>query len=303
MNTEIIQKKLAIVKLLYNQGVQQSRYTGHSSSFSILSFHDSVEMFLKYLCQLKDVNCSNLNFMEYWVKFPGLTLKEAMRSLNQQRVNLKHKGILVSELEIDFCLVNTTEFFKQNTKPFFGVDWTEISLASLIKFEETKKYMQKATLAFNNSNREACIENTALAFNSLVHEFESNKINVYGLSPFTFGTRSKLADPSKLNLESTRTVEYLNQVNRSIKELQETMKIVAMGINFSEYSKFRLLTPIITRIRDQHLVAELMNEKNWSLDNCKFCIEFVINSALNLQNSNYDVEDLENFDLTVQKFR
>ena len=46
---ELILKRLAVIKQLYLQGVAQSYNAEPMNGFSILSFHDSVEMFMK-LC-------------------------------------------------------------------------------------------------------------------------------------------------------------------------------------------------------------------------------------------------------------
>jgi len=92
LNSEIIIRRLALIKYLYKVGVQQSVQVETVAGFSILSFHDCVEMFLLLVAEHNDIKNDNLNFMGYWDKFPNLTLKESMRAVKDRRVSAKHKG-------------------------------------------------------------------------------------------------------------------------------------------------------------------------------------------------------------------
>lgn len=46
LDKSIIVKRLALIKYLYRIGIEQSRQAGMFAGFSILTFHDSAEMFL-----------------------------------------------------------------------------------------------------------------------------------------------------------------------------------------------------------------------------------------------------------------
>src|SRR5882672_909976 len=94
LDIEILTRRLVRIKHLYKIGIAQSYQNENIGIFSILAFHDSIEMFLKLLSEHKGIDSSKFNFLEYWDKIPTLTLKESMRNLNARRVNLKHKGLL-----------------------------------------------------------------------------------------------------------------------------------------------------------------------------------------------------------------
>jgi len=132
LNREIIIKRLALIKHLYKIGTEQSMQFETIASFSILSLHDSIEMFLKLLAEHKNIKSESFNFLDYWTSIPTLTLKESMRNLNARRVNIKHTGLLPSKADIEISRVNTTDFFEQNTIIHFGIDWKDISLLTLI---------------------------------------------------------------------------------------------------------------------------------------------------------------------------
>ena len=88
LDKEIIIRRLAIIKYLYNLGAQQSMQVDMVAGFSILSFHDCAEMFLLLVAENKGMKGENV-FMDYWNKIPELTLKESMRILKERRVNIK----------------------------------------------------------------------------------------------------------------------------------------------------------------------------------------------------------------------
>jgi hypothetical protein len=252
LNSEILIKRLSYIKQLYNIGVNQSYQHESFAVFSILAFHDSIEMFLKLLAEHKGINTKNLNFLDYWEKIEDLTLKESMRNLNSRRVNIKHKGLLPAKSEIELSRVNTFDFFDQNTKYQFGVDFHEISLVNLISFSQVKEYLQKAESAIKNRKFEESVENSAYAFDELLYTYERNK-SLWGKSPFYFGRSTKFLNSFSLGLSNRKKGEFgdldkfIDTVTESIDALQKAVKITSLGIDYKEYAKFNILTPKITR--------------------------------------------------------
>ena len=92
LDKEIVIRRLAVIKYLYNIGIQQSMQVETTAGFSILSFHDCAEMFLLLIAENKGIKTKDLSFMEYWDKCPELTLKESMNALKERRISIKHKG-------------------------------------------------------------------------------------------------------------------------------------------------------------------------------------------------------------------
>ena len=91
-------------------------------------------------------------FMDYFSKLPDLLCSSQMQNLNNKRVALKHHGEIPSSLDIEIARANTTEFFELNTPLFFGVEFSEISMTSLIKYSSVAEWLIKANDAHNKSN-------------------------------------------------------------------------------------------------------------------------------------------------------
>lgn len=292
-NKDIIIKRLAIIKHLYKIGIEQSKQVETVAAFSILSFHDSVEMFLKLLAENKNIKSEKLNFLDYWTNIPSLTLVEFMRNLNIRRVNIKHKGILPSKTDIEISRVNTTDFFNQNVKIHFDIEFESISLIDLVSYVNVKKYLKISQDFLDSNEIKKSIENVALAFDELLNSYEENKIGSYRYSPFFFGKNLSFNSSFFMGIRDEKMSDFVDKVKDSLEAMQQAIKVMSLGIDYKKYVKFKLLTPIITRTTSGKHFAEIYGEKKWSKENCQYCIDFVIDSSLKLQEFDFDIEEIE----------
>lgn len=293
MNKELVIKRLALIKHLYKIGLEQSRQVETIAAFSILSFHDSVEMFLKLLAEHKNIKSEKFSFLDYWNAIPTLTLKESMRALNVRRVNIKHKGLLPSKADIEISRVNTTDFFEQNTKSHFGVEFNDISLLSLIHYENVRIHLEKAQKALDDDKKEKSIELTAIAFDELLYSYENSKTDFYRNSPFFFGKDLTFNSSFFMDIQDRKMAEFIDKVRDSLEGIQKAIKIISFGIDYKKFVKFKLLTPSITRTMNGKHVAEIWGKKKWTKENCQYCIDFVLDSSLKLQEFDFNINELE----------
>jgi hypothetical protein len=284
MTEEIILKRLSIIKLLYKIGVEQSYKGEMTSFFSILSFHDSIEMFLKLAVE-KNNKKDCQNFMEYWEKLPKLTLKESMRNLNSNRVNLKHKGITPSKIDIETSRVNTTSFFEQNSKTYFGIYFKDVSLFELIKYEQTKKLLISASEKFNEKNYEESSIDCTKAFNELLLDYKKSKSAGYSYNT-PFDLIKTVSSNNSVNKESTRVI------NENFKNLETAIQLISLGIDYKKYIKFNILTPQFYKSSQGTYQIIPNKEKKLTEKNCEFLIDFVLDSALVLQEFDFDFSDV-----------
>lgn len=301
LNRHLIVNRLALIKHLYKMGLEQSKQVEALSSFSILSFHDSIEMFLKLVAEHHNIKSDSFSFLDYWTHIPSLTLKESMRNLNARRVNIKHKGLLPSKSDIEISRVNTTDFFEQNTITQLGVDFKDVSLLTLISYKNVRIHLEEAQLALDKNDIEVCIEKAAIAFDDLLYTYECNKSNQFRDSPFFFGENMSFYSSFFMGIgrdyddqQGRKLGEFIDKVKNSIDGMQKAIKIISLGIDYKRYVKFKLLTPIITRTIGGNQIAEIWGEKKWTKENCQYCIDFVLDSSLKLQEFDFDILELEN---------
>lgn len=294
LNKELIIKRLSLIKYLYKIGLDQSHQSETIGSFSVLSFHDSIEMFLKLYAEHRNERSEQFDFMKYWEKFPELTLKESMRNLNERRKNIKHRGILLSKSDIEICRVNTTEFFEQNTHQCFDIEFKAISLFSLINKKSIREYLYKAQDALNMGKNDESITYSAVSFHHLIYLYEKQTSSPLRESPFSFGSNMFYFMQSSYTQIDSNLDHFIQEAAKAIESLQMGLKIVGFGIDYKRFAKFQLLTPIITRMVSGKYFLQIWKEKQWSKENCQYCIDFVLDSCLKLQEFDFDIKKIEN---------
>lgn len=290
---ELIIKRLAIVKHLYKQGLALSYESEPTNGLCLLPFHDSIEMFMKICADDKSVKIDrSTKFMDYFSKLPNLQCSSQMQNLNNKRVALKHHGEIPSSLDIEIARANATEFFELNTPVYFDIEFSDISLASLIKYSSVAEWLNKANDAFKKDEFEESICLSHVAFQELLLSHEEDKSYFYE-SPFSAVKECKhFFRDTKINHQLD---ESINKIKKDLMSIDDALTIIGLGIDYKQYTKFKLLSPYINvwpekgrRKYDWHPKANIVaNSRNSS-----FCCDFVISCALNLQRSDFEISEL-----------
>lgn len=291
-------KRLTFIKYLYQQGLEQSKLPETIAGFALMQFHDCVEMFLLLVAEnLDKKKFHDWKFMEFWANIDSLTMRDAMDVMKNRRVSLKHHGSFPSHDDVVECCINVGTFLRENIKIQFDVDFDSISLIDLISFEKVKKLLQDASNELQNGNLHASLTQSRLAFDELLDEYEGSKQHWFH-SIFEVGRKqgnryeSFVRDASLKN-KGQSNKKWFEEITEAVNELRNATKINALGIDYKKYALFKAVTPHITRFIGEGNNVEceksLSNRVNLSVDLCSMCINFVIDSAVKLQDSDYDI--------------
>lgn len=302
MLDESVTRRFAFIKYMYKVAVELSERPEPLCSASILTFHDAIELFLQLASECVDVSKNNILFMEYWdllsPKLPnsGLTQKEPMRRLNNARVALKHYGNLPSKLAIEGFRAGTTNFFEENTPLVFGVEFSDISLIELVQYIDAKNNLKEAEKHLKEKKIEDALDKVALAFAQLIDDYESRKPGrfFFGESMTFLGTSLSSSLKGIYSFNSERELaKFIDNVKKSIESLQEAVKIISLGIDYRRYVEFRLLTPYIVKHLDgsYHIINQRGSKGIPTVEDVQFCIDFVIESAVTIQEFDFSVEE------------
>lgn len=291
---DIIIKRLRIIKLLYKQGVQQSYMTDTVSCFSILSFHDSVEMFINLCAENHGLNPAKWSFLQYWDNINDLTMKEAMRRLNDRRRNLKHKGLIPGKIEIEASRVATTEFFNENSFKQFNIKFNDISLIELLDDSDIKDYLLQAVKQFELGNLPESIESVKEAFYKLIDSYKESKGSMLIRTPMDFieVTEYRVSEIHEKTSTDSRLENIFRIVNRNFKNIEDALTITSLGLDYKKYMKFKALTPYGLKTHSGDYIFEKPTNKNWNKENFEFCIEYVIECGLKLQEFDFNYDSL-----------
>jgi hypothetical protein len=295
----LIIQRLSYIKYLYLKGEEQSRQAEIVAGFSILTFHDAIEMFLMLVFEHQDPDNAKKqkHFDDYLSSISGLKMRDPIRLLNKCRNNLKHEGQLPIKADIERHRMNTYSFLQENTKELLDLSFDEVSLIDLVSYDECKKHLIEAQTKRDEDKWFESIVNTRKAFIALLDEFEQSKKFWYN-SIFNIGIKPRdsyqefLRDNCKNN--KTWYEAWFKDVDQTINALRDAVKIISIGVNYKQYALFNTVAPEVWRMSDGSLKVreseDYFNGRiNANKELCDFCINFVIDCAVKFKDSDYEI--------------
>lgn len=295
-------QRLSFVKYLYTLAIEQARLPEIQASASLLIFHDSIEVFLQIASEHLDAGKPQPNFMDYWdflsPKIAGAALpqKESMRRLNKARTSLKHSGTFPSKLDIESFRASVTQFFVEAFPLIFNLEFSEISLIEYVSNDEVKLHLKNAIDFARKRDYETSMNEIALGYEKLIYTYTTGAGGNLAGSEFSFGRSMGFIPSVRLGLREQmdmgRVGKLFDATIKSIEELQSAVRILALGINYKKYVKFRSRLPSAVRMAGGNYVVQHMGRKDIDHDHVDFCIMFVVECAIRLdETSNVATND------------
>lgn len=299
-------RRLAFIKYLYRVGVQQSKAPEPLANAALLTFHDAVELFLQLSAEHLNAEAKkNQEFIGYWplisqkmVSENGLSQQESMRRLNAARVSLKHSGTHPSKADLEAFRATTFNFFEDNVYAIFGLHLSDVSLIAFVQPESASERLRCAEKLMLESSFDEASAEVAIAFDEMISDYEARKRDRFHRSPFAFGRNIGHKPSFELQSLSGRgtggreIARYLDSMHESISAMQKAMRVIAFGIDFRRYSRFQSFTPSLIRTLDGTYHVHDMGGEPRTKGMLQFCVDFVIESAIQLREFDYDVEEL-----------
>jgi len=302
-------RRLAFIRYLYQTGVSQSHAPTPLKCASLLVMHDAVELWLQLACEQWNIGprpaTKQIHFMEYWdllgpkLRPQELSQRESMLRLNGARVALKHHGTFPSDLDVEAFRANTTSFFQENTPIVFGVNLDEVSLVEYVNPEASRALLKDAQADLAGGEVLDALSKIAIANAEMIRDYEERKRTRFGRSPFYFGRDLTFHNAFFMGLkggssEERKFAEFVDRVKESIESMQDAMKVLALGVDYRKYSKFKRLTPRISRMaggRVRTIWSPARGEPAPTKDDVLFCLDFVVESALALAEFDYSLPE------------
>lgn len=281
-----------------------SHRTSVSDAISILLFHDASEQLLLIVADKLGISTTHIKFLKYWeeVKNKGKHLpnKNEMKKLNKMRVDFKHHGILLNHEECRDISYILNSFFSSVSHDILDIDFSNLSLADLINYDDVRDYIKNAENFLVQENYEESIVESARAFGLLEKRMEGDYHRSFIIRDLdAFGGLDDAA--RKVSIEMDRNVDkyYRDGFKEAKDRLQEIIKNLnplLLGIEIRKYQKFKLLTPLINVSMTGELFViraggYYQTRFNFNKDNALFCLNFVIDNALKFQTEPFGLFD------------
>lgn len=163
----------------------------------------------------------------------------------------------------------------------------------MVRCESARGLLIEAQDALGRDDRSDALDKIALAFATVLREYETRARDGFGDSPFRFEDSFRLRTGFSLGIEDRDIRSFFDEVARTLPRLGEAVRVLALGIDYRRYVKFHRLTPHVAWTLGGHVLHRWRCEELPSLAECSACIDFVIDCAIRLQHLDLDVSQAE----------
>jgi hypothetical protein len=289
MPDETTMRRLGFIRHLYDLAMEQSRQPQPQCAASILTFHDCVEFWLQLAAEHVSVGAAkDTPFMAYWQRINDkltsgqLGYDAEMRRLNTTRADFKHHGMFPGPMAIEMARAAVTGFFEDSTPIVFGIGFSAISMVNLVACEAARQSLREANALIVSGQLNEALTKTAIAFAQLLQDYAERVYSKFGRYPRFFRAYEK-----DMGLEQA----YLDKMLMAGTDLEHEMKVPSLELDYRRYTRFWLLTPLAFEDEYRDLeTAGQTGERSLTQEDCHFCVDFVIDSAIRLQEFDFDVQ-------------
>jgi len=280
-------KRLAFAKHLYLLAESSYKLPPPNKFVSLLNLHDAVELFLCTACDYLAANTkSKIQFEEYFdsinkkLEPKQLELRLAMQRMNKARVALKHHMTFPSNDDLNEFIVNTKEFLTTNTKLVFERSLEEVSLMEFVSPEIVRLHLNNAIEHNTKGLTKEALAEIAKAWKELLF-FHTTLMQTHGfMQKRSFRFRYGSNVDSEIEKFSNYTVE-------SISDLSDSLKLIALGIDYRKYLRLVHGLPIANQSEGgQWYITFIGNLSNFSKEDIQWKINFLSETAIALSDFN-----------------
>jgi hypothetical protein len=307
-------RRLVFIRLIFQQGISQAQQPEPLSMTSVLSFHDSVELFLVLAAEHLGAQLPNhTTFLDYWPRLAPLSPtnkngipngvplsgKTAMDRLNRLRNGLKHAGTLPGAHAVEQARTEVEAFFVDNTPLVFGpdVEFAGLDLTDLVTQREVHDKLRDAGVSAQRGDYKTGLGELAEAFAQLLDDYTRRKRidhrrSVYDFGPHVDAVESRLpfAKQHLTEILGREFADHYDRLTEAAYEMQRNMQVIALGLDYRRYARFVLVTPEVTRRGHGPWEVYAPEWLTYTSEDYEFCREFVISSALRLAEIDFDLD-------------
>jgi len=302
--------RLAFIRLLYLQGIEQYRQPRPLSAACILTFHDTTELFLILAADHLHAGpvSRDSGLLQYWTVlrprrgFTGVELsgQHGIGRLISVRNDLKHFGTLPNAEDVDDARSSVTGFLEDNTPKVFGLEFASIDMADLVPQEGARASLKAAAAAEAAGDRKEAMAELSEAFAELFRPYAGRPFGsaeAYGFGPDvrggpgfplgmgqalnTIGSQIRSSQTRGLQAIGHKVDDNIAKLNNVVAAIQRGMRVIGVGLDYAQYNRFDQLTPKVYGT-GEHRQVQAAFDYAPSRDEYDYCVQFVITAALRL---------------------
>jgi hypothetical protein len=237
-------RKLAVVKQLYNHGVAQaSHHAVFARIIAVIAFDLASETVLRVAVGTLDAKRSVATDFPPLVQQAESLLGARSLGALPDRGNLlwvhtvrndaQHKAKYPSETDISDARTYTRDFLNKLVQLVWGMGIDAVTLVDLINHVAIKQLLGEAEKAFASKDFLAVAERCATAMTLAVEAVQKSFVGKLPGFVGGFSLTDAFGKPSGKHDE--------REVLRAFEQMQETVLLIALGLNYPDYIRFRAI--------------------------------------------------------------
>jgi hypothetical protein len=207
-----------------------------------------------------------------------------MVAFNKARVALKHHGNQPSRTQLQDFQILVLNFFDIVVPEIFGLSFASINLAAFVANKEARKHLETATAAFDEGRYTDAVNEAAYAFDDIRKDNPLEKHQGSHRDPFQW-----MPSPPYIYTDNPSSDGNAHDFFRSVADclqwLRESVSVLSYGTDFSRFTRFCTIAPEVVTVdvgKRQHFDRR-DDKRLHTPEEAVFCINFVIDSALQIQ--------------------
>ena len=164
----------------------------------------------------------------------------------------------------------------------------------MIEYHNINGYIRKAEELLSQNKTYECLLNARIGFEELLVTYESDK-RQWRDSIFCIG-KEVGTDYRRLVTSDKDGRKWFEEVTVTSNAIRNILRISALGIDYRKYALFDFITPRVIEtcgIGDEKYAKEELKHfeltKSIKQEDCRFCIDFVVDCALKLQEFDFNI--------------
>ena len=286
MNKQQLTRRLSLSKFQFRSAAEFLQRSGSFNPGMATSLlQDSVETFLWTLAMYGRIELDKKHSFDTLLDKVGERFETVKHSktpltcLNNSRVGFKHYGNLVVSSDAQTFAANVENFFVEVCDKDLNLDFKSLSLASAISHKRTENWIKEAEKLHNTGDYLGSVECSAKAFVSYCSskgiDWLRGDVNI---QPFRY-----FGGISREPLREQDLHAFVEWTSENMQKLASFSWLLSMNLDLVAYKHFGNMTPIVNMTMNKEFhTAWMFNRTNLTKKDSRFCIDFVIDTALRI---------------------
>lgn len=249
-------KKLELVRYMYSLGMEQSRQAEPMNTASLLWLHRAAEVFLELASERLGVSGRTQTFAQRLSAVSSrlgrpLSRQESVRAMDGAETQ-RRRGTPPSSADVESFRASTAGFLRENAPLVFGLEFGRELLVDSVRYERVRTRLRDAQDCMENGDLKGAMKEISAAFHTLFHEY----------------------------MFDVRTLKYTSK-GKFIAQVKEKAEIMREVLDYEKWKEFQGIAPTVVMFDKEYTVG---GKRNHNMEDCAFCFNFVIESAVSFQN-------------------